>query len=95
MAIKFLKIKQQIDIPEMYEKLEEEVLEVKTELAFGDKDHQLDEILDVIESAIGLLMLVSDYDFDTIEQASIKHIAKLKSRDHEVLSELVLSEQYL
>ena len=93
MAIKFLKIKQKIDIQEMYEKLEEEVLEVKAELEFGDKEHQLDEILDVIESAIGLLMLVSGYDLNVIEQASIKHIAKLKSRDYDILSEFVLSEE--
>lgn len=91
MPIRLLEIKQKITVNEMFEKLESEVNELAKELMFGEKQYQLEETLDVIQSALSLLFMLTD-DTNKLEQVGKRHVEKLKSRKHEILNEYVLNK---
>ena len=92
MPVVFPKIKQVATKQDLRNKLLSEVSELFDALDNESEGRQLDELLDVIMSAISLGTLITNYDFAKLEVASILHYEKLRARNHKIIGQFRLTE---
>lgn len=80
-----LLIIEQKDVLASYEKLKEEYKEFLKELMYdGTEEDTLAEGMDLLQATYSLLLIMTNYDLDKLEEANKKHIAKLLGRGHVV-----------
>lgn len=91
MAIIFPKIEQVATLQDLRDKLLSEVSELFYALDNETEERQLDELLDVIMSALSLSQILTKYDFTKLERASLKHYKKLELRDHKIIGQFKLT----
>lgn len=92
MTVVFPKIKQVATRQDLRNKLLSEVSELFDAIDNEPEDRQLDELLDVIMSALSLGTLITNYDFAKLEVASILHYEKLRARNHKIIGQFRLEE---
>lgn len=78
MNFKLIREISNLTIDEELDKLQEEVAELEEAIQDGDKDHIIEEILDVCQSALSVSQVLKIDD--KLYEGVLKHNKKLKSR---------------